>query len=165
MRILIISLFVSLSALASGDHGAERASVGKGKGVEFFDEHEGFILSPQAIKRIGIQASPLSTGKDCNLKPGQMVFSLGKRQVFVVREGKYFSIPMVCSAVKSGDQVVTKGADFLRVIEMDLTSGEESHEEEGAEHGKEAGHHDDHGDEDGHSDKRNEHKEKDHDHD
>lgn len=155
MRIIFLAIFVSISAFGHGG-GAEKASVGKGKGVEYYDEHEGFILSPQAIKRIGIQTAPLSSGKDCDLKPGQRVFSLGKRQVFVVRDGKYFSIPMECKAVKSGDLLVTKGADFLRVIEMDLKSGEEA-EEEGGEHQEGSGHHDDHEDdhedEHGHTDK------------
>lgn len=140
-----VALFIFLSAQSAFGHGdAESTSIGKGKGVEYYDEHEGFVLSKEANKRLEIKTAAVSVGSSCDLKPAQIVYSLGKKQIFVVREGKYFAIPMDCKSVRAGDQLVSSGSNFLRVIQMDLQSGEEEHSDEhGDDHGENHGDHHD----------------------
>ena len=148
MKFILITLLIAAPAFGHGD--AESTSTGKGKGVESFDEHDGFVLSKEANKRLDIQAQLPSTGKSCDFKAAQIVSTLGKKVVFVVRNGKYLSIPTECSSLQAGDRIVSKGADFLRVIQMDLQSGEEgeeNHDDHKDEHGHEDGHDDEHGDE------------------
>lgn len=129
MKLLFIILF-SLNALAH-DEGGGGASIGKGKGVESYDEHDGFSLAEAAIKRIGIKVEAIEVSTKCNLKSAQIVSSLSEKKIYIKRGINFKGVRIKCESLKQGDLVVVKGAEFLRVIEMDLTGGEGEHEEEG----------------------------------
>ncbi len=132
-----IFMLITLPVSSFG-HGGEEGNlaIGKGKGVESYDEHDGFVLAPPAIKRLEIVTGPAETARNCKLKTAQIIATLAKKSVYVLRDQKFKAIEIKCSAVKDGDQFVIKGAEYLRVIEMDLTGGEEGEHED---HQDEAG--------------------------
>ncbi len=146
LAILIIVSLVSTAPSFSHDEGGESGpSIGKGKGVESYDEHEGFTLSQQAINRLNIIYKDISPDKKCDLKNIQIVAALDHKEIFIVRNGKFKSVDAVCSSLKATDKVVVKGAEFLRVIEMDLGSAHEDEHDEHEEnktHEKGKAHHD-----------------------
>lgn len=123
-----------------GEHGEEApANVGPGKGMTSFDEHEGFSLSPEATKTFGIETQKLQGGGAWQVPVSTLVNVGAEKSVFRLRDGKYKRV-IVSSAkpeqarmriesreLKSGDQVVVKGGGFLRVAELDATSGESGH--------------------------------------
>ncbi len=133
---LLLLVLIPFTAFGHGD--AESTSVGPGKGVESFVENEGFMLSKQAIKRLGIVTAPITSQQACNLKTIQVISVMDKKLIYVQRNLRFKPVLARCSEVKSSDQVVIKGAEFLRVIEMDLGGDEEEgeHEEHGEEHGE-----------------------------
>lgn len=130
MKYFILFLWPVL-AFAHDHGGGGSPNVGPGKGVESFDEHEGFALAAVAVKRLRLELKPISAGKACDLRVGQIVSALSEKKIYLYRNGKYKSYSANCSQVRSGDQIVSRGADFLRVIEMDLGVDGDEHEEEG----------------------------------
>lgn len=129
MKVLMMGLALAMSSttFAHEDEGGG-PNVGKGKGVEFYDEHEGFKLSKEAVKRFGIEMKDISLPA-CDLKGIQIVSALDHKEIFVLRGENFKSIEVKCSEVKPGDRAVIKGAEYLRVVEMDLTSGDDDHED------------------------------------
>ena len=115
MIFIFLVLFSSLS-FAQHDHGGGNASIGKGKGVEYYDEHDGFILSKEAIKRLGIIASDIGSQKDCSLKSAQIISALDRKLIYIKSTDKFKSVSVTCASVKAGDLVVTKGA--LRILHL-----------------------------------------------
>lgn len=129
--LLLIAYVGHLPFCLAHDHGGGDPSVGKGKGVESYDEHEGFKLSKEAIKRLDIltKTIPLESCKEA-----EVVAWLDQKEIFILRGQNFKSAKADCSEIKTGDQVVIKGASFLRVIEMNLTPGEEDEHDEHSEH-------------------------------
>lgn len=126
---ILLSLLLISTCFAHEEEGGG-PSVGKGKGIEAYSEHDGFQLSKQAIKRFGIETKILSPA--CDLKGVQIVSALDHKEIFILRGINFKSFDPKCSEVKPGDLGVTKGAEFLRVVEMDLTSGEDEHHDDDA---------------------------------
>jgi hypothetical protein len=124
---ILLSLFLISTCFAHEEEGGG-PSIGKGKGIEAYSEHDGFQLSKQAIKRFGIETKALSLA--CDLKGVQIVSALDHKEIFILRGTNFKSFNPKCSEVKPGDLGVTKGAEFLRVVEMDLVSGEEGHHDD-----------------------------------
>jgi hypothetical protein len=88
---------------------------------------EGFPISKEAIQRLGIRSEAYVSGV-CDLKKAQVISVLDKNEIFYLRNEKFKSVPPACSELKGGDRIVTHGANYLRVIEMDLAGGE-AHDE------------------------------------
>ena len=130
MNYFIISLIFISSLANAHDHGSGNASVGKGKGVETYDEHDGFVLAKEAVRRLGIIDADLGHQSTCNFKTAEVVSSLDRKLIYVMRKGAFKSVEANCKSLISGDRVVIKGAEFLRVIEIDLQSSEASEEHE-----------------------------------
>lgn len=135
MKILVKNLVVlmllmrSASAWAHGE--AAPAGVGPGKGVEFYDEHEGFILSKEAIRNFEMKSEKVQAGSKCDLRRAEKVQVLNEKKIYRIRDSKIQSVELQCDEFKPGDEVVVHGASFLRVVEMDLQSSEGEHEDEG----------------------------------
>ncbi len=137
MTILLMLLMVS-SGFAHEEEGGG-PSVGVGKGVEAYSEHDGFVLSKEAFKRFGVETTELSGA--CDLKKVQVISALEHKEVFVLRNSHFKSIEPKCSELKAGDRGVVKGAEFLRVVEMDLTSIEDEHVDDDASKSSDSGKH------------------------
>jgi hypothetical protein len=127
MKILFCLFLISTSFAHEEEGGGP--NIGKGKGVEAYSEHDGFKLSKEAVKRLGIETKAINFPV-CDLKGIQIVSALDRKEIFVLRGESYKSVEPKCAEVKLNDRGVIKGADFLRVIEMDLTSGDDEHHED-----------------------------------
>lgn len=137
MKFYILMLFASATAFASGDHGAEE-SAKIGKGVIAYDEHDGFKLSPEAIKQFAFTYKKVEKNGTITLSKESVAFVLDETQVYLLINGFYKvvdvqivsksknEITVKSEELKTGTDVVTSGVTFLRVITMDLNAGEES---------------------------------------
>jgi hypothetical protein len=137
MRTFVLAAFFISSVSYAHDHGGGGAAIGKGKGVESYDESLGFVLAKEAIKRLGVVWTSVPIAKTCDLKTAQVISALDRKTVYRLRDQKFKSVKVDCHEMKNGDQVVTHGAEFLRVIEMDLTGGEMHDEQDEHENGNE----------------------------
>lgn len=123
-------------------HGEEEApeNVGPTKGVLTFDEHVGFNLSPEAEKNFSLaRIKPLAKGDSWEVPINALVHSMDK--VFVYRERKALLLAIPVRVLKksgliatiqaqklsASDLVISNGAGHLKVVELDLNSGEVGH--------------------------------------
>lgn len=114
----------------------ESSSVGPEKGI-LAKSDDGFKLSPEAEKTIGISTIPVSNGS-VRIHQKAIVKTKSEKSVFRLRDGWYKRVPIEFvskeseftvvkgSLLKSGDQVVSTNVGFLRMAEV--------FSEEGAEH-------------------------------
>lgn len=122
------------------EHGEEGGgpNVGPGKAVEALD-HEGLKLSAKAKAALGIKSVSLSGNGPHRVPAAGLVYFRDEVGVYRLRDG-WFKLVEVrvsernkreavigSSGLKPGDQVVVSGAARLRVVEMDVTSGEVGH--------------------------------------
>lgn len=122
------------------EHGEEEASpnVGPGKGVEAFG-HEGMKLSAKAAASLGLKTSPIAGGGSVKVPASALVFFQDEVGVYRSRGGwiKLVEVELGertrrdavvrSKELKPGDQLVVAGAAAIRVIELDLTSGDVGH--------------------------------------
>lgn len=123
------------------DHEEEAAgaNVGPDKGITSYDEHSGFTLSKEATKNFEIQTARLGGASPWPLPRTGLVVTGEDKSVFRMRKERFLRVDVeVLKKDKSqvtlrskdlapGDEVVVKGAGFLRVAEIDATSGESGH--------------------------------------
>ncbi|MDX6768805.1 MAG: hypothetical protein SF051_04685 [Elusimicrobiota bacterium] len=122
------------------EHGEEEASpnVGPGKGVEAFG-HEGMKLSAKAAASLGLKTSPIAGAGAVKVPASALVFFQDEVGVYRSRGGwiKLIEVELGertkrdavvrSKELKPGDQLVVAGAAAIRVIELDLTSGDVGH--------------------------------------
>jgi hypothetical protein len=119
---------------------SEAKNIGPNKGITSFSEEKGFTLSKEATKTFAIETMPITGPNEWTLPKEALVFSGEKTSVYRVHEGYYKIIDVkVVKKQKSGeitfrsdhllsgDMIVVKGSGFLRVAEIDATSGEVGH--------------------------------------
>ena len=135
-------LLLTLSSVAFSHGGGEELPKSS-KGVLEYNEKEGFRLSEPAFKRFKISTQKIVTKGLIQIPRSALVTALGDLSVYRERKGHFKridikltqkngpSVKFESSEFVVGDAVVTTGADFLRVTEMDLTSGDE---DEGGHH-------------------------------
>lgn len=114
-------------------------NVGPGKGILKFDEHDGFELSPEALKSFGIQSQLLKEVSSWELPVTCLLLTGEEKNVYRLREHAFKrvdirilqktdkTVRIESKDLKSGDSVVIQGVGFLRVVELDATSGETGH--------------------------------------
>lgn len=136
--ILLMMLFLPAISYA---HGGGEVEAGKvGKGVIAFDEHEGFKLSPESIKRMQFGYKKVETAGSITISKEALVLALDETHVYT-HINDYFkaidvkiisktkdSYSVSATGLKTGVEVVTKGVSFLRVIDMDMNASEEEGE-------------------------------------
>lgn len=122
------------------EHGEEEASpnVGPGKGVEAFG-HEGMKLSAKAATSLGLKTSPIAGSGAVKVPASALVFFQDEVGVYRSRGGwiKLVEVELGdrtrrdavvrSKELKPSDQLVVAGAAAIRVIELDLTSGDVGH--------------------------------------
>ena len=123
------------------EHGEEEApkNVGPNKGITSYDEKKGFVLSAEATKNFRIESLRIDGSGPWSVPPRTLVITGEEKSVYRFRDGflkririevqkkTKESISIVTSQLKSGDAVIVSGAGFLRIAEVDLTSGESGH--------------------------------------
>lgn len=124
-----------------GEHEEEGAggNIGPDKGLLSYSEKTGFVLSPEASKTFEILNQAVSGSGPWTLPSSALVHATSNTTIFRLRAGAYKAIPVSVlsktrnsitlrsSHLRSGDSVVTKGASYLRIAEVDATSGEVGH--------------------------------------
>ena len=126
----------------SDEHGEEKEeanpNVGPGKGVEAFG-HEGMKLSAKAAASLGFKTSPIAGNGAVKVPVSALVFFQDEVGVYRSRGGwiKLVEVELAertkrdaivrSKELKPGDQLVVAGAAAIRVIELDLTSGDVGH--------------------------------------
>jgi hypothetical protein len=126
-----------------GDHHDEEGaheeeanpSVGADKGIIEASELKGFKLSPEALKTFALETKKFSPG--VAVPSESLVYSGETTSVFRVRDGFYKrvaikkvgkpakSAPQMIESteLRAGDEIVVKGAPFLRIAELDASGG------------------------------------------
>ena len=117
--------------------------MGPNKGIVSFDEREGFVLSKEAFQNFKIEYATLQGTSPWSVPKATLVLTRDDVSVFRHRNGKLLRVDVKVTSKNhtknhsdaqiaskdliAGDQVVVKGAPFLRVAELDVTSGESGH--------------------------------------
>lgn len=119
-----------------GAHGEEaNPSVGADKGIIEASDSMGFKLSPEALKTFALETKKFSDG--VAVPSESLVYSGETTSVFRLRDGFYKRVTikkigkpaksapqMIESAdLRTGDEIVIKGAPFLRIAELDASGG------------------------------------------
>lgn len=120
------------------EHEEEASNAGPDKGVTTISK-DGFTLSPEAFKTFEIKtqkvdgAGPWTLPKSCLLLTGE------EKNIFRIRNQAFKRIDVEVlkkindsaviqsTEIKSGDEIVVQGVGFLRIAELDATSGESGH--------------------------------------
>lgn len=122
-------------------HGEEEApkNVGPEKGVTAYDEKKGFVLSPEATRNFRIETKQLEGQGPWTVDAKALLSTREEKSVYRVREGflkridveirnkKKETVSISSHNLRSGDAVVVRGSGFIRIAEVDLTSGETEH--------------------------------------
>ncbi len=120
-----------------GEHGEEEArpSVGPEKGILEANEHDGFKLSPEAIKNFELKVEMLNGSGPWPLPTTALLLSGEERNIYRLREGFYKRIDFTSGPgsaekmivqskdLKPGDEVVIRGLGFLRIAELAAFGG------------------------------------------
>ncbi len=136
-----ILLLVFLLPAISFAHGGGEVEAGKvGKGVIAFEDHEGFKLSPESIKRMQFGYKKTEISGSITIPKEALVLALDENHVYT-HINDYFkaidvkilsktkdSYSVSAVGLKVGVEVVIKGVSFLRVIDMDMNASEEEGE-------------------------------------
>ena len=137
----IILLIVFLLPIVSFAHGGGEVEAGKvGKGVIAFDDHEGFKLSPESIKRMQFGYKKVETTGSITIPKDALVLALDETHVYTHINDSFKAIDVKiisktkdsytvsATELKAGVEVAIKGVSFLRVIDMDMNASEEEGE-------------------------------------
>ncbi len=123
------------------DHSKEenKGNIGPEKGILSFSETKGFALSPEALKTFEIDSKEVTGTSPWILPTAVLVVTGDEKNIYRLRDGAFLrvdvqiinktkdNVTLNSKALRSGDRVVTRGAGFLRVAEVDATSGETGH--------------------------------------
>jgi hypothetical protein len=149
--IYFISLFflcMQTLVYPHGGGGEMGGNVGPKKGIQAVSHEEGMTVSPQAIKRLGLESTTLTGNAPWNVPKEGIIFSKDDKFIYLVKNGKYKAIQVEATSLgngnyqvnswqlKTNDQILIKGTALLRIAELDASSGEEEEEDE-HNHGKE----------------------------
>lgn len=119
------------------DHDDEEGNtnVGPDKGIISVSSEKGFSLSPEATKTFGIKSEKPGSFTTFTVPKSSLIYSGETVGVFRARD--HFFKRITVSAIKQsdgqvqvrvtdlqpGDEVVTQGAPFLRITELDAAGG------------------------------------------
>lgn len=117
---------------------AEAQNTGPGYAVTKADRHLGLQLSEQALKTIGLKIISFNPRPEFTIPHKSLVHEREKTGIYRLRDGWLKFIPISESAasdhhspqfiqsaqLQPGDQIVIEGAEFLRIAELDVFSGE-----------------------------------------
>lgn len=129
--IILLILVTSTIAFADGDHSAPATEDGAAKLLEDGD----FTLSPVAEKRMGLQWETLSGSGPWKVPKQSIALIKFTKGVYRKFEGKITMVVLtkikeegsnvVISSpdLQEGDQVATSGVKYLRLTEVDISSG------------------------------------------
>lgn len=129
--IIIMISIVSTMAFADGDHAAPATLDGAAKLLEDGD----FTISPVAEKRMGLQWETLSGAGPWKVPKQSIALIKFTKGVYRKFEGKITMVVLdkikeegsnvVISSpdLQEGDQVATTGVKYLRLTEVDISSG------------------------------------------
>ncbi len=131
----------STEAEEDGEHGEEQQGkrIGPDKGITSYDEHKGFSLSKEAEKTFDIKTQILSKSPSWDLPIAALVYIQSETFVYRVRDSLIKRVEIELEKKNSktvlvrsrdlvpGDAVIVNGSGFVRVAEVDLTSGESGH--------------------------------------
>ena len=141
MKFLIATFLLFLTPVQVFSTGEEKPSeetstrFGPGKAVEAFDKEEGFKLSEKAMKTLGVGFSKLDGGSPWRIPKEALVRIKQSDAVYRRYEGwislvlvkvvgqSADSIIIASEDLETGDEVGTKGAQYLRMTDADLNSG------------------------------------------
>ncbi len=151
--IFLLSFFIANESHAHGGGESEGAKIGKG--ITAYDKHDGFKLSPEAQKRMQFSYKKVEVEGSIVVPKEALVSALNETHLYT-RANEFFkaidvkvgsktkdTLTITSPSLKIGTEVIVKNVSFLRVIDMDLNSGEEEeHSEEPGEHTDEDKHHD-----------------------
>lgn len=113
----------------------ESAKVGPDKGILEADEHDGFKLSPEALKNFDIKTQKLRGKGPWSLTKRAQVRTGEETNFFRLREGFFkridFQVVRKSSEevfvnskeLQDGDEIVTSGMGFLRIAELAAFGG------------------------------------------
>ncbi len=145
IRFLVLLAFAS-NAFGHGGGEAE-IEIGPDKGVTEVTKDKSFKLSPEAHKNFELKTLAVSTSTVAVPKEA-IVHTLKQAQIFRVRDGFLKPIPfrlqnktdriwtIQSNELRVGDEIITTGVGFLRMIAAQLGKEEEEEsEEEAAAHG------------------------------
>lgn len=132
-RSLILCLQFSLAMLPVTGFSEER----KGKAVYEISVKDGMKLTEKALKNIEVRTFKLKAGSDQAVPPESLVYFSDQVGVYRLRLG-WFKLVQVqvlsknnkdtlirSSEFQSGDELVVRGAELLRVSELDAAGGVE----------------------------------------
>nr|WP_295903301.1 hypothetical protein [uncultured Bdellovibrio sp.] len=118
-----------------GDESEENASVGPDKGITSFDEHDGFKLSPEALKNFELKTVALKGAVSWEVPASAVLYSGEEVNLYRVREGFYkridfdtiskngSQVKIKSKDLQAGDEVVVQGVGFLRTAEIVASGG------------------------------------------
>jgi hypothetical protein len=114
---------------------SESSKVGPDKGILEVDEHEGFKLSPEALKNFDIKTQKLRGKGPWSLTKKAQVRTGEETNFFRVREGFFKRIDFQVvrktneevfvdsKQLQDGDEIVVSGLGFLRIAELAAFGG------------------------------------------
>lgn len=140
-RILLIAVTVALFSLnAFCEEEEAELEIGPDKGVTELASDKSFKLSPEAKQTFGIQTTPQTSGT-FTLPNKAIAHARTESQIFRVRDGFFKPVhfkfvkkteqttTIQTTDLKPGDEVVTQGVGFLRIIAAQIGEKEEEKEE------------------------------------
>lgn len=137
---LALILSVGQGGQAEEGKGEEPAGVGPGKAVLEANKTDGFKLSEVALKNIEVSAQVINSAGAQKLPLSALVRSQEHAGVYRLRAGwfKFIEVKPASKAesgfvvqspdIKPGDQVVTRGAEFLKLAELNIWNHDEGGE-------------------------------------
>lgn len=138
-RIILLVLF--LLPAVSFAHGGGEVEAGKvGKGVIAYEDHEGFKLSSESIKRMQFGYKKVEVAGSITIPKEALVLALDETHVYTHINDYFKAIDVKITSktkdsysvsaveLKAGVEVVIKSVSFLRVIDMDMNASEEEGE-------------------------------------
>ena len=116
MKLILVNL-MSVIVLAHSERDPANVNVGPSKGVIAADEHDGFKLSPEALKNFDLKMIKVV---DPSIKiPAAAILYTGEEvNIFRLRDGFFKRIDATSKDLKSGDEIVVSGVGFLRIVEL-----------------------------------------------
>lgn len=136
---IIVLIFASTFAFASGDHGegennpSER--VGPGKAVEAFSKEDGFKLSAKATKSLGVSFAAIQGAGPWRVPKQSLVRIKQSTGVYRKYDG-WISLVLVkvlkeengnvliqSEDLEANDEVAVQGSHYLRMTDSDLNAG------------------------------------------
>ncbi len=106
-------------------HEHEEGNVGPGKAVTKASPDKGFQLSEAAIRTLGIKT--IVVEDPANIPSDALIHYQDMVGVYWLHDGWFKLIRP--KRLEPGDQIVTSGADYLRIVELDLfTEDVEGHQ-------------------------------------